>query len=72
MIRLSAAFTRRVVAGANRVQVVGFDRAEDGLGAVGEHDLDGSDVVYSLAVAKAARPGRVVADHPANRRAIAR
>ena len=58
--------------GADGVEVVGGDRAERRGGAVGQDDVDRADVVDGLAVAERPGAGRVVADHPAERRPVAR
>ncbi len=47
------------------------DRLEPRPAAVGEHDVQRPDVVDGHAVADAAAAGRVVADHPADRGAVA-
>ena len=60
-----------VVPGADGVQLVVGQRAKSRGGAVGEHHVDGADVIDRLAVPQRPRAGRVVADHPADRGAVA-
>ena len=61
-----------ILAGAGRIELPIGQGAEGRGGAVGQHDVDLADVIDRLAVPE--RPGarRVVADHPAERRPVAR
>ena len=61
-----------VVPGADGVQLRGGDRPEGRRRAVGEDDVERPDVIDRLAVAERPGAGRVVADHAAERGAVAR
>ncbi len=64
--------TDRIAAGADALEVFRVQRAQVGSRAVGQNDLECVHMIDRLPIAQRARAGRIVADHPADRRPVAR